>query len=155
MVFVIDADGNKTEISDEPFALRFDSDADTEREGPFSPVLTQNIEATNTAQVARTTTQCGQTRQERAGTKNWQVTIEAIITTNNRNGNLSVARSGTIGDGTPVTITTELDFLNGTHIVSDITISTLDEVETIRTSETDGQERAYGMELVLGEEESE
>lgn len=142
------------QVADKPFAMQFDADGDGEKEGPFEPTVTTNLEASNKGQVARTTTQCGDTKQRRVGTNNWTLQVTALVTDDPSDGNLSLDKIGRLGEGVSVTITTDLPFVNGTHLIDEVTVTTLDEVETIRTEDMETAKPVYELSLTIGKEES-
>lgn len=121
----------------------------------YAPEIVTNLEIENDGEVSRTQDQCGHTVRNKTGSGGWLVRVQGIITGNDaRGGNLSLAM---VRDVLNSMDTAEIrsDIISGSYEVSNIVITQSNDLVSVNTQRTEGQEKAFEFQIQFGESESE
>lgn len=121
----------------------------------YQPAVTTDVEIENNGDLTRTQDQCGHTSAARTTNNGWSITISGIVTGNDgRDGNMSVQMlRDVVAPATSVQIRTDL--ISGQFEVSNTVITQPNDLVSVQTNETDGEEKAFEFQLQLGETNSE
>lgn len=120
----------------------------------YRPAITTNVEIENDGDVTRVQDQCGHTEANRTTNQGWSIRVQGIITGNEgREGNLSLALlRDTIANRDSVEIRS--DVISGRYEVSNTVITQANDLVSINTNDTNGEEKAFEFQLQLGQSES-
>lgn len=119
-----------------------------------SPAVTTTVEIENDGDVSATKDQCGHTERKRVGNQGWQIRVSGMITANTtRQDNLSMQQMrDVVAQSEEVRIIS--DVLSGVFAVSNVVITQPNDLVSIVTESTNGEEKAFEFQLQLGESES-
>jgi hypothetical protein len=145
---IVGGNGRETvELSSTSFAAKLDGQI-------YRPAVTTSVEIENDGDVSATKDQCGHTERKRVGNQGWQIRVQGMVTANTlRQGNLSMQQlRDVIAQSDEIEIIS--DVLSGTFAVSNVVITQPNDLVSIVTEDTNGEEKAFEFQLQLGESES-
>lgn len=120
----------------------------------FTPAVVTNVEIEHDGDVADPQDQCGNVERTKTSNKGWNVRVEGIVTANDeRPGNLSMQLMRDYV-ATTDSVSVRSDLFEGEIVVSNVVITQSNDLVSVNTHETDGQEMAFEFQLQLGEEET-
>lgn len=120
----------------------------------YSPTITTSVEIENSGENTTTMDQCGHTERERTGNKGWLIRVQGIVTSNDsRTGNLSLQMLRDVV-ATANKVKVRSDVISGSYTVSNVVITQSNDLVSVETRDTEGEEKAFEFQLQLGEKES-
>lgn len=120
----------------------------------LQPEITTKVEIENDGEMSTSQDQCGHTSRTRTGNNGWVVTVNGLVTDNDlRDGNLSLQ---TLRDVVATMSEAKIrsDIVSGTYEVSNVVITQPNDLVSIETDSTHGEESAYEFHVQFGESES-
>lgn len=146
-VTYIDEDGNTQsfDVDNTEFAVELDG-------AEYRPEITTEVEIEYDGDNSSPRDQCGNMERSRVGSSGWLVRVTGIITANgSRRENLDLELfKNFLAPSDELTIVSEV--INGTFVMSNAVITQPNDLVSVQTVNTDGEERAYEFQLQLGEE---
>lgn len=121
----------------------------------YSPAVTTNVEIENDGDVAQPQDQCGRIERTKVSDKGWNVRVQGIITGNDeRDGNLSMQLMRDYV-ATADSVEVHCDLFDGEIVVGNLVITQANDLVSVNTRDTHGDEAAFEFQLQLGEQDTE
>lgn len=158
VTYIEEVDGRTVErdvrISSTPFSIKLDTTGDGEADTLFSPAVTTEVEIENNGDTSTPSDQCGNTERFRTTNEGWSIRVTGIVTANEREGNLSMQMlRDLVAPADAVQI--RCDLISGQVAVSNTLLTQPNDLVSIQTVDTQGEEKAFEFQLQLGESQSE
>lgn len=120
----------------------------------LQPEITTKVEMENDGEMSTSRDQCGHTSRQRASNGGWVVNVNGIVTDNDaRDGNLSLQTlRDVVANMSEAKIRS--DIVSGEYEVASVVITQPNDLVSINTDSTNGDESAYEFHCQFGESES-